>query len=224
LRQEASERTQRDGIEAGESGRSCALTRARRRKDELIRFVLGPDGTVVPDLKERLPGRGLWLTASKNTVANAVKRGVFPRALKAEVKVAETLPAEVERLLAEAALQALALANKAGEAVFGFGKVEEALASGRLLALIHAREAADDGCRKLDSKAFGAHGGRPVPVIRAFGTDELSLATGRTNVIHAALIQGGAAQRVLAAASRLERYRKGEAAFSARNGASTNEE
>jgi predicted RNA-binding protein YlxR (DUF448 family) len=224
LRQAASERTQKDGIEAGESGRSCALTRARRPKDELIRFVLGPDGTVVPDLKERLPGRGVWLTASKDTVESAVKRGVFSRALKGEAKIPEAFAAKVERLLAEAALQALALANKAGEAVFGFGKVEEALASGRVLALIHAREAADDGCRKLDSKAFGANGGRPVPVIRDLGTDELSLATGRANVIHAALIQGGAAQRVLAAASRLERYRKGKAAFSSRNGASTNKE
>jgi uncharacterized protein len=221
LPQAASERTQKAGVEADESGRSCAVTRARRRKDELIRFVLGPDGTVVPDLKERLPGRGLWLTASKDTVENAVKRRVFSRALKGEAKVPEALPAQVERLLAEAALQALALANKAGEAVFGYAKVEEALAPGRILALVHAREAADDGCRKLDAKAFGANGGRPIPVIRAFGTDELSLATGRTNVIHAALIQGGAAQRVLAAASRLERFRKGEAAFSSQNGANT---
>jgi predicted RNA-binding protein YlxR (DUF448 family) len=224
LRQAASERTQKEGVEADESGRSCALTRARRRKDELIRFVLGPDGTVVPDLKERLPGRGVWLTASMDTVENAVKRRVFSRALKGEATVPEALPVQVERLLAETALQALALANKAGEAAFGYAKVEEALASGRVLALVHAREAADDGCRKLDSKAFGASGGRRIPVIRAFGTDELSLATGRTNVIHAALIQGGAAQRVLAAASRLERYRKGEAAFSSPNGANTDEE
>jgi predicted RNA-binding protein YlxR (DUF448 family) len=224
LRQAASERTQKARGDADEGGRSCAVTRVQRRKDELIRFVLGPDGTVVPDLKEKLPGRGVWLTAAQDTVASAVKRKVFSRALKADVKVPEGLPAEVERLLSDAALSALALANKAGEAVFGFAKVEEAIARGRVLALVHAREAAEDGSRKLDSKAFGAGGGRPIPVIRTFGTDELSLATGRTNVIHAALIQGGAAQRVLAAASRLERYRKGQAAFSSETRANTDDE
>ena len=92
------------------------------------------------------------------------------------------------------------------------------------MALIHAREAAEDGCRKLDGKARAASWARPVPAIRAFGTDELSLASGRTNVIHAALIQGGAAESVLAAASRLERYRKGKAAFASQNGSDTDTE
>jgi hypothetical protein len=166
----------------------------------------------------------VWLTASHDAVADAVKRKVFSRALKGEAKAPEELPAQVERLLAEAALSSLALANKAGEAVFGYAKVEEAIAGGRVLALIHAREAADDGCRKLDGKARGAGGRRQIPAIRTFGTDELSLATGRTNVIHAALIQGGAAERVLAAASRLERYRRGRAAFAGENGSVTDKE
>jgi predicted RNA-binding protein YlxR (DUF448 family) len=222
LRQ-ATERTDnRD--EADGHGRSCALTRARRPKDELIRFVLAPDGTVVPDLKERLPGRGMWLTAARDAVAEAVKRKVFARSFKTEAKVSQELPATVERLLAEAALSALALANKAGEATFGYAKVEEAIAGGRILALIHAREAAEDGCRKLDGKARAASLGRSIPAIRAFGADELGLATGRTNVIHAALIQGGAAESVLAAASRLERYRKGRAAFASENGPDTETE
>jgi predicted RNA-binding protein YlxR (DUF448 family) len=224
LRQAAAERGRKSEDDADPTGRRCAVSRAQRPRDELIRFVLGPDGKVVPDLRERLPGRGMWLTASRDTVADAVKRKVFARALKAEAKVPEELPAQVERLLAEAALSALALANKAGEAAFGFAKVEEAIARGHVLALIHAREAAEDGCRKLDGKARGASGGRPIPAIRAFGADELSLATGRTNVIHAALIQGGAAERVLAAASRLERYRKGRAAFAGQNEADTDKE
>ena len=183
--------------------------------------MLGPDGAVVPDLKERLPGRGVWLTAAEDTVAEAAKRNVFARALKEEAKVPEGLAAQVDRLLAEAALSALSLANKAGEAVFGNAKVEEAIAKGRVLALVHAREAADDGCRKLDGKARGMKDGSPIPAIRAFGVDELGLASGRTNVIHAALIQGGAARNVLAAASRLARYRKGRAAFATLNGAET---
>lgn len=224
MRQAAAERGRKSRDDADPTGRRCALSRAQRPRDELIRFVLAPDGTVVPDLKERLPGRGMWLTASRDTVADAVKRKVFARALKGEAKVPEELPAQVERLLAEAALSALALANKAGEAAFGFAKVEEAIARGRVLALIHAREAAEDGCRKLDGKARGASFGRLIPAIRAFGTDELSLATGRPNVIHAALIQGGAAERVLAAASRLERYRKGRAAFASQNEVDTDKE
>jgi hypothetical protein len=206
---------------ADDAGRRCALTRARRPKDELIRFVLGPDGAVVQDLKERLPGRGMWLTAAQDAVADAAKRNLFSRALKAQAKVPDGLAAQVDRLLAEAALAALSLANKAGEAVFGNAKVEEAIAKGRVLALLHAREAADDGCRKLDGKARGMTDGRPIPSIRAFGVDELSLASGRPNVIHAALIQGGAARNVLAAASRLERYRKGRAAFATLNGSDT---
>lgn len=221
MRQAAAEQDNKAHAGVDDSVRACALTRARRPKDELIRFVLGPDGWIVPDLKEKLPGRGVWLTAAHDIVADAAKRKVFARALKTEVKAPEGLAAQVDRLLAEAALSALSLANKAGEATFGHAKVEEAIARGRVLALIHAKEAADDGCRKLDGKARGMADGSPVPAVRAFSTDELGLASGRTNVIHAALIQGGAARKFLAAAARLERYRKGRAAFASQNGPDT---
>jgi len=218
LRQATAEHD-RDGDHGADGAvRACALTRVRRPKDELIRFVLGPDGAVVPDLKAKLPGRGMWLTAAHDAVADAAKRNLFTRTLKAQAQVPEGLAAQVDRLLAEAALSALSLANKAGEAVFGHAKVEEALAKGRVQALLHAREAAEDGCRKLDGKARRMSAEGPIPSIRAFGVDELSLASGRTNVIHAALIQGGAARNVLAAVSRLERYRKGRAAFATLNG------
>jgi hypothetical protein len=224
LRQAAAEQKD-DGHDGAEDGvRSCALSRMRRPKDELIRFVLGPDGTVVPDLKEKLPGRGVWLTAARDTVAEAAKRNLFARALKTETKVPEGLAAQVDRLLTESALSSLALANKAGEAVFGQAKIEEALAKGRVIALIHAREAAEDGCRKLDGKAKGMRAGSPIPTIRAFGTDELGLASGRTNVIHAAVIQGGAARKFLAAAARVERYRGGSNAFANQNGSDTDKE
>jgi uncharacterized protein len=210
--------------DTAESLRRCALTRTSRRKDKLLRFVLAPDGTIVPDLKEKLPGRGVWLTAAYDTLAEAAKRNVFARALKAEVKIPEGLADRVDHLLADAALGAFALANKAGEVVFGAAKVEEAIAKGKVLALVHAREAAEDGCRKLDGKFRGMAGERPRPAVKVFGTDELGLASGRANVIHAALIQGGAALRFLAAASRLERYRKGFAAFADQNGSDTDKE
>jgi uncharacterized protein len=224
LRQAAAKQEQEHDCEATDTVRRCAVTRASRPKDELIRFVLAPDGVVVPDIKEKLPGRGVWLTVAHDTVAEALKRNVFARAFKEAAKVPEGLQSQVDRLLADAAVSALALANKAGEAVFGNAKVEEALRRGRVLALIHAREAAEDGCRKLDGKAQGKTGEMTGPAVRVFSADELGLASGRTNVIHAALIQGGAAVRVLAAASRLERYRKGSAAFRNLSGPDTDKE
>lgn len=218
------EATEERETRAAETQRRCAVTRAHRSRDDLIRFVLGPDGTVVPDLKEKLPGRGVWLTAAHETVVEAVKRKAFGRAFKAEAKAAEGLADHVDGLLADAALGALSLANKAGELVFGHSKVEDALGKGRVIALIHASDAAADGCRKLDGKARAATEGRGLPSICAFTADELGLASGRANVIHAALIQGGAARKFLAAASRVERYRTGIAAFADRYGLDTDQE
>jgi len=212
LRLETAEQNEMQDEQA-EVVRRCVVTRAPRPKDELIRFVLGPDSTIVPDLKEKLPGRGVWLTATHDTVTEAVKRKAFGRALKAEAKAPDALADQLDKLLAEAALASFAMANKAGEVVFGHSKAEEALAKGRVLALLHAKDASEDGCRKLDGKAKAATDGRGIPAVCTFSGDELSLATGRTNVIHAALIQGGATRKFLAAASRLERYRKGSAAF-----------
>lgn len=220
--QAAAEREQ--DRKATDTVRRCAVTGALRPKDRLIRFVLNPDGVVVPDLKEKLPGRGVWLTAAHDTVAEGLKRNAFSRAFKQEAEAPQALATQIETLLADAAISALSLANKAGDVVFGNTKVEVAIAKGRVVGLIHAREAAEEGRRKLDAKARGKIGGIALPAIRAFTVDELDLASGRTNVIHAALIQGGAALKVLAAASRLERYRKGSAAFKNPSEVDTNEE
>lgn len=224
MRLEAAKRDELQGRQTAHAARRCAVTRVERPKDGLIRFVLGPDGAVVPDLKGKLPGRGVWLTAAHDTVAEAVKRKAFSRALKANAKPAEGLADQVDRLLAEAALSALSMANKAGEVAFGHAKVEEALRKGGVIALIHASDAAEDGCRKLDGKALSTSGGRGIPAVRGFTADELGLASGRSNVIHAALIQGGAARKFLAAASRVERYRKGSAAFADKNRVDTEQE
>jgi predicted RNA-binding protein YlxR (DUF448 family) len=196
----------------------------RHPKEELIRFVLSPDGDIVPDLKERLPGRGVWVTAAQDLVADAAKRNVFARSLKAEARVPPDLAGRVDRLLSEAALGALAMANKAGEAVFGMAKIDEAIARGRVKALIHASDAAEDGCRKLDAKFRAIAGPAGLPPVRLFTSDELGLASGRPNVIHAAVIQGGAAAKFLAGASRLEHYRKGSAAFAELTGSDTDKE
>src|ERR1700676_4081498 len=139
--------------------RMCAVTRAVRPIDELIRFVVSPQGEVVPDLKRKLPGRGLWVSASRQTVAEAVRRHQFSKGFKRDVRVAPALAADTENLLIRSVIDALAMAAKAGQVVAGFGKVEDALSQGQAQALIHASDGAADRVRKLDAIAR-QHSGR----------------------------------------------------------------
>jgi len=191
--------------------RMCAVSREVRPVDELIRFVLSPQGEVVPDLKRKLPGRGLWIAASRARVAEAVRRNQFSRGFKADVRAAQTLPADTENLLVRSAVEALAMAAKAGQVVSGFAKVEDALAGGQATALIHASDGAPDGIRKLDAKVRqrgGNHGeSPPFPVVTALSSAELDLALGRANVIHAALLAGPAGKTFLSRSQILVRYR-----------------
>ena len=119
-----------NGPRTGKSAtlRMCAVSREQRPVDELIRFVVSPQGEVIPDIKRKLPGRGLWISASRQTVAEAVRRHQFSRGFKRDVRVAESLAADTEALLARAAVEALAIAAKAGQVISGFSKVEAALA------------------------------------------------------------------------------------------------
>src|SRR6202040_326668 len=113
--------------------RMCAVTRQVRPIDELIRFVVSPQGEVVPDLKRKLPGRGLWVSASRQTVAEAVRRHQFSKGFKRDVRVAPALAADTENLLIRSVIDALAMAAKAGQVVAGFGKVEDALGQAQAL-------------------------------------------------------------------------------------------
>lgn len=194
--------------------RLCAVTRQVRPIAELIRFVVGPDGTVVPDLKRKLPGRGLWITNSSTVVAEAAKRGVFARGFKRQVQVPPALADDTGALLARAVTDALAMAAKAGEVVSGFTKVERSLTEGSAVALIHASDAAADGVRKLDATARRTADPAeikdlrgPLPIIETLTSDELDLALGRSNVIHAALLAGAAAKTVLLRSDALARFR-----------------
>ena len=200
-----------------EAVRQCAVTRARRSVDELLRFVADPEGRIVADLKRRLPGRGVWLTAASDIVATAVGRGVFGRALRRSVRTDESLVAAVDRLLEKAALGGLGLANKAGNVVVGFDAVDRAIAGRRVVGLVHACDAAADGCRKLDRRYQRLRPDADVSssVIRSFSVEQLSLALGRPNVVHAALTEGGASASFVAAVRRLEKFRAGSAAFDA---------
>ena len=176
--------------------RTCIVTRQAMPADRLIRFVAAPDGQVVADRRRRLPGRGVWVTASAETAGAAERRERFARALAAPVTVAPGLAGRVADGLRAAALGALSLARKGGAVVSGFTKVEAALAREPVIALIHAAEAGADGVAKLGASARRRFGG-DLPVIGLFTGEQLDLAFGRTNVIHAALLAGPAGGNVL---------------------------
>jgi len=199
-------RTSASGVE-----RFCAATRTVKPVDDMIRFVLGPDG-VTPDLKRKLPGRGLWITASKLVLAEAVARKVFARGFKREVRIAPDLPDLTERLLVRSALDALAIAGKAGCTVAGFAKVEAALTRDKVVALIHGSDARPDGVAKLAGTLRNRPDSERIVVVTAFASAELDLAWGRSNVVHAALLAGPASNTFLARFHRLERFRTGEPA------------
>lgn len=189
--------------------RLCALSRVHKRPDELIRFVLGPDGVIAPDLARRLPGRGVWVDATRESVAAAVYRQVFARSLKEAVLLPDDLPALIERLMVKRLGEAISIANKAGLLTAGFGKVDELIARGQAAVLIHAADGAKDGSAKLDRKfkaLLGPERATEVTVEELTGP-ELDLAIGRSNVVHAAASEGGASQRILQEAMRVRRYR-----------------
>ncbi len=189
-----------------EPERTCIVTRTAQPSAGLMRFVLGPDQQVVPDLKHKLPGRGVWVTARSDLVETAVKRRLFSRAFKTEAKAPETLADDIGRVLRDDLRQSLSLANKAGAVITGFEKVESAIAEKPLAALIHAAEAAEDGRRKLTNQLRKRLGDAisSFPVILDLSNDELSLALGRSHVIHAALVAGAGSDGFL---NRWHRYR-----------------
>ena len=211
MSERARERDDQRGSAGGEPERTCVVTRAKGSPDSLIRFALGPDDTIYPDLAGRLPGRGVWVTCSRQRVAEAAKSGAFARSLKRKVRVPDDLAGLVDGLLARRCIEALSLANKAGLVVPGFTKVEILIAQGEAFALVHALEAADDGAGKLDRRLKAVQiemeRGPEVRIVRELSVDELSLAMGRPHVVHAALRSGGAALNFLKEAGRLRTYR-----------------
>ncbi len=201
-----------NGPQSRERERMCVLTREVRPVADLIRFVVGPDGAAVPDLKSKLPGRGVWVTATHDALAEAVKRKALVRGFKREVRLNADLVTQTGQLLEQAVFDALAMAGKAGLVATGFGKVEAALndEDKRVIGLIHAAEAAPDGVRKLGAALRHRESGDQVAVITNLTTAQLYLALGRPNVVHAALLAGPASGTFLARLRRLERFRSGE--------------
>ncbi|WP_445738995.1 RNA-binding protein [Neorhizobium tunisiense] len=193
--------------------RTCIVTREAGSPETLIRFVAGPNGEVVPDLKRQLPGRGCWIKAERSLVDRAVQKKLFARALKAEAKADADLGALVDRLLAADLVGMMNMARKASQFVTGATKVDAAVRSGAALAVFHAADAAADGVRKIDQarKAWklGSNTGEDIPSFSLFTSAELDEVMGQNAFIHACALAGQAGEGVVKRANLLEQYRMG---------------
>jgi predicted RNA-binding protein YlxR (DUF448 family) len=185
----------RDGPE-----RRCVVTGETQPRHGLIRFVVGPDGLVVPDLAGKLPGRGIWVTAER-AVMDTAARSAFSRAARAPVAVPSDLSDLIEAALAKRVVELVSLARKGGGAVCGFEKVKGWLADGKAKVLLQASDGSDRGKGKL----WTPQGGRWFGIL---SSSELGLAFGRDSVIHAALAAGGLAERVVEEAAKLAGFRQ----------------
>ena len=189
--------------------RTCIATGVKGPPEAMLRFALAPDGSVVPDIRRRLPGRGVWTSLSAEAVRRAAAKGAFARGFRAKAEARADLADVVDALLERDALQSLAMANKAGLVVAGAFKVNAAIGGGGLMALIRASDAAADGAAKREQALKSRLGGAADQVARVdlFSSGQLGLALGKANVIHAAVKSGAAAAAFIARAERLRRFR-----------------
>jgi predicted RNA-binding protein YlxR (DUF448 family) len=194
-----------DGPDRNARTRLCAATREIRPVDQLLRFVRAPDGAVIPDIRARLPGRGVWVTANRIALRRAIDRQVFARQFRQPVRVGVELVEQTGDLLRQDALQMLALCNKAGAVTSGFAKVEGMRPP--ILALIQAIEGSPAEKARLQGVCRGRGPRRGDPkVILAFASHELGLSIGREHVIHAAVSVHDAASAFLDRALRFVEF------------------
>lgn len=182
--------------------RRCLVTGERQAKEAMIRFVVGPDGAVVPDLAARLPGRGMWLSAKGAVLEDRRLGQAFARAAKARVTVPDDLRLRLVAGLERRVAELLGLARRAGQAVAGFVVAREWVASGRAGLVVEARDGAADGRRKLLS-------GASVPVVAPLTAAELGAVFARDHVVHVAIAPGRLARAIAMEASRLAGVRGG---------------
>ncbi len=180
-----------------EPERRCIVTGETGPKGGLVRFVVGPEGQVVPDVAERLPGRGIWVAANRAAIDKAAAKGLFSRAAKAQVTAPAGLADLVESQLARRVVELISLARKAGGAVTGYEKVKDWLSKGQAEVLIQA----SDGSERGKSKLWPPEG--EGSFIGCLTAGELGLSFGRERAIHGALAAGGLTTRVVEEAARL---------------------
>jgi uncharacterized protein len=201
----------------GEDGpeRRCIATGDVQPKHGLIRFVVGPDAALVPDLREKLPGRGIWVSADRAALDKAVSKNLFARAARQPVVVPEELTDRIEAGMADRVVELLSLARKAGGAVAGYEKVKDWLEKDQAQVLIQASDGSERGKTKLRPPRGD---GRFIGCLTA---RELGLAFGRENVIHGALAAGGLTARVVEEAAKLSGLRKNDGGNALRKGTKT---
>ena len=184
--------------------RRCIVTRQALEKPAMIRFVIDPEGRVTPDLKERLPGRGLWVTATRPILDQAVAKHAFSKAAKQSVKAAPDLTERVTELAKREVAELLGLARKSGQLVAGFEKVDAALRAGKVRVLVAASDGAEDGRGKLARIA-----GSGVEIYAPLTAAELAQALGREHAVHAAIKAGGIAEKTIIASRRFAALTQG---------------
>ena len=184
----------------GPPDRKCIATGEAQPKTGLVRFVLGPDATVWPDVMEKLPGRGAWVSADRAAIDLAVKKKLFARAFKAQVRAPDDLADQVEAQVLRRLVELISLARKSGAAVAGYEKVKDWLAREEARGLVPASDGSERGKSKLSTPHYGTYVGWLT-------ADELGQAFGRQSVIHAAVASGGLSQRVVEEAQRLKGMR-----------------
>lgn len=190
--------------------RKCIVSGESLEPDDLLRFVVGPEDRIVPDLKKNLPGRGCWVRAKRSYVEQAVSKGAFSRSLKMRVSVDGTIVELIDGLLVKSALGTLGLARKAGTAIVGAAQVDKAVRAGKALAVLHSTAGAEDGIRKItQARRATVHlGGPKTEAFTLFGPEELDLAFGGGNVIHAAILDSGPGKAALKRLRALRTYRE----------------
>jgi predicted RNA-binding protein YlxR (DUF448 family) len=184
------------------SERRCIVSNTTKPPAELLRFVIGPDNSVVPDISGRLPGRGIWLSADRISINTACDRKLFNRAARQPVIVGEGLADRVESLLVRQCTDLLGLARRAGQAVSGFVKVRDWLQNRRAVLVFAATDGAVGSREKLRWAA------RDIPVVSVLDATELGLAFGRDRTVHVAVASGGLADRLAVEAARLSGFRQ----------------
>lgn len=189
--------------------RTCIVTRTEKSPDEMIRFVIGPDNQVFPDLKRKLPGRGVWVTADRKILEEAISKNLFARGFKDKVKVDDNLPQLVEDLLRQISLQALAMTKKAGLVATGQAKAETMIREGAASTLLQASDAGTDGVKKLAAaiKAQKVYETRETMLINEFSSEELDKTLNGTNTMYVALLNGGASKKLVKMINKLMNYK-----------------
>ena len=181
--------------------RKCIATGRVLPKAHLVRFVVGPDQTIVPDILGKLPGRGIWVSARRQALEKAVQKNLFARAAKSGVQCPEDTLERVEAALVARVCDLMSLARRSGSAIAGYEKVKTWLEKGEAKVLLQASDGSERGKGKLRPP------GKSDAFIGILSANELGLAFGRENVIHSALASGGLTKLVVEEAARLDGLR-----------------